>query len=238
MTNDAKSKTASKTRGRPRKTPEIGGGDSVLEKVLRDGNKGNNIHRGGVLGDSKFCDVNKRVLAGHSEKFFKIKGLAAYIYRFRGQFCLLCFLCLLILTTNIIPNVVWSMDRDIPYEIKDFVIGSGYPGEVVSVTATIKEKTPGRICGVIVNPQVVSEQGHLAFANQTRLIAGESIQSMRKNKNGDILFRTELQVPPTITYGVSKLVVPLEMICEDNQTHASRPIHASIAAPWVIEKKP
>ncbi len=238
MSNDATQDKAPKKRGRPRKTVGDGVGDKVLASLQQDAGS---AHRLDCPTNDRTCklpNIDKRLLENGTKGFSKMSDAACFMRRHYIRLCTACVLITLMVLSFGVPYVWWLLDRTPPYVFKDVDVQSGYPGQLVAITATIEEATPGRVCGVIVNPQVISEAGHLAFANQTRLIAGEAIQAMERTPAGKILFRTELQVPQTLTEGKAKLIVPLEMMCQDNQTHAGNPIHASILAPWFIEKKP
>jgi len=168
----------------------------------------------------------------------KLREFASYLYKFRWQLCLPCLLLLYLLIADVIPRTVWAFDRSEPYEFTDVLISPGYPGQLVSISATVIEKKPGRVCGVVVNPQTIGEDGRLAFVNQTRLIAGEAMQTMERDAKGHILFKTNLQVPPTIKPGMAHLIVPLEFICKDNGAHASKPVHGVIKTHWLVTERP
>lgn len=237
MTNGTDEETR-KDRSGPREATQDGGGGEVLDSILQDHRDSSRVHCRANSCNCEFYIHDKRLLENDTKRDSEVSNFVCYFRKYYIRICLGCLSVMLLLLSVAIPYGWWMIDREAPYKFQDLKVQSGYPGQVVSISATITERTPGRVCGIVVNPQVVSENGHLAFANQTRLIAGESIQSMERTPSGKILFKTELQVPPTLSAGDARLIVPLEMICEDNQTHASRPIHASISSPWVIEKKP
>lgn len=155
------------------------------------------------------------------------------------RFCFICFasLCFGAFGIGLLAVSPMLFDRKPPYTITDIEIGSGAAGEMVPFSATIVPATPGRRCWATVNAQSVGPKSAplIGLVSQSRLISGLSIHEQLL-RTGD-KFLTSLQVPVNMSPGDGRMIVRVDMGCNDNIFHHSFPIVIESAVNWQFKDK-